>query len=43
MKTLKSLKLELKKEQHKSDLLKKWVIGMFFALSTMIIGLYLNK
>lgn len=35
------LKLELKMEQNKSDLLK-WFIGMFFALSLMIIGLYLK-
>jgi hypothetical protein len=35
------LKLELKMEQNKSELLK-WFIGMFFALSLMIIGLYLK-
>ena len=35
------LKLELKIEQNKTELLK-WFIGMFFALSLMIIGLYLK-
>jgi hypothetical protein len=36
------LKLELKMEQNKSDILK-WFVGMFFALALMIIGLYLKK
>ena len=35
------LKLELKMEQNKTELLK-WFIGMFFALSLMLIGLYLK-
>lgn len=35
------LKLELKMEQNKTELLK-WFIGMFFALSLMIIGLYIK-
>lgn len=36
------LRLELKIEQTKTDLLK-WFIGLFIALALMIIGLYLKK
>ena len=36
------LKLELKMEQNKSELLK-WFIGMFVTLALMIIGLYIKK
>jgi len=36
------LKLEIKMEQNKSELLK-WFIGLFFGLALMIIGLYIKK
>lgn len=39
---LKFIELELKLEQNKNELLK-WFIGMFFALSLMIIGLYFKN
>ncbi|MFP5042702.1 hypothetical protein [Parasediminibacterium sp. JCM 36343] len=37
------LRLEIKMEQNKSELLLKWFIGLFVALALMIIGLYIKK